>query len=79
MLIHYDRATADAKRATVERRCLVVPLDADLAVAAARLRKEERLALADGIVLATGRRFEATVVTGDPDFRGKRGVTFIGT
>ena len=78
VLSHYDEKVADEKRSTIERRCLVVPLDADLAIDAARLRRAERLALADSVVLATGRRFAASVITGDPDFRGKRGVVFLG-
>ena len=78
VLSKYDEKVADVKRATVERRCRVVPLDGDLAVDAARLRRAKRLALADSCVLATGRRFAASVVTGDPDFRGKRGVVFLG-
>ena len=78
-LREYDRDVADERREMMERRCIVVPLDADLAVDAARLRKEERLSLADSIVLATARKFDASVVTGDPGLRGKRGVVFIGT
>ena len=62
----------------MEGRCRVVPLDADLAVEAARLRMVERLSLADSIILATARKFGASMVTGDPDLRGKRGVVFIG-
>jgi len=77
-LRQYDERVADERRRTIERRCLVVPLDADLAVEAARLRRGERLSLADSIILATARKFGASMVTGDPDLRGKRGVVFIG-
>jgi len=78
-LREYNRETADGRRQTLERRCRIVPLDADLAVAAARLRKEERLSLADSIILATARESGAVLVTGDPDLRGKQGVVFIGS
>ncbi len=78
-LREYDRRTADGRREALERRCRIVPLDGDLAVAAARLRKDERLSLADSIILATARGSGASMVTGDPDLRGKRGVVFIGS
>lgn len=78
VLAHYDGGAADAKRASVEARCFVVPVDAAIAVAAARIKKDERLPMADSIVLATGRHRGASVVTGDSDLKGKAGVTYIG-
>ncbi len=78
-LREYDVRIADARRQTLERRCRIVPLEADLAVAAARLRREERLSLADSLILATAREAGALLVTGDPDLRGKEGVAFIGS
>lgn len=78
ILINEDEETAEAKRQVIEGRTFVVPLDADLAVQAAKIKREEKLALADSIVLATGRRLGVPVVSGDPDLEGKEGVTFIG-
>ncbi len=75
----YDEATANAKSAEVVNRCLVLPLDTETAVAAARVKLKEKMALADSIVLATGRAFGASVVTGDSDFKGKAGVKYIGS
>jgi len=49
---------------------LVVDLDADLALEAARLGIELKLPLADGVILATARLHEATVWTQDEDFEG---------
>lgn len=54
----------------------VVDLDADLALAAARLGLRHRLPLADSIVYATARRFEATVWTQDADFDALPGVRY---
>jgi predicted nucleic acid-binding protein len=48
----------------------VVDLDADLAVAAADLSANLKLALADSIILATARDCGATVWTQDEDFEG---------
>lgn len=54
----------------------VVDLDADLALSAARLGVRHRLPLADSIVYATARRFEATVWTQDADFDALPGVRY---
>jgi predicted nucleic acid-binding protein len=54
----------------------VVDLDAPLALAAAKLSADGKLALADSVVLATARRFEATLWTQDSDFEGLSGVRY---
>jgi len=55
----------------------VVPLDALLALAAARLSAAERLPLADSVMLATARAFGATLWTQDSDFAGREAVRFV--
>lgn len=55
----------------------VVDLDAVLALAAARLSVHERLPLADSVILATARAFNATLWTQDSDFEGRDGVRFV--
>jgi predicted nucleic acid-binding protein len=54
----------------------VVDLDADLALSAARLGCELKLPMADSIILATARRYEAIVWTQDADFEGLKGVKY---
>jgi predicted nucleic acid-binding protein len=54
----------------------VVDLDAPLALTAARISADGRLALADSVVLATARRFDATLWTQDADFEGLPGVRY---
>jgi predicted nucleic acid-binding protein len=54
----------------------VVELSATLALAAARLSAQERIPLADSVMLATARAFEATLWTQDADFKGREGVRF---
>ena len=49
---------------------MVVPLDAPLAVNAAVFGRELKLPLADSIVYATARRFDAVVWTRDANFKG---------
>jgi predicted nucleic acid-binding protein len=55
----------------------VVDLDATLALAAARLSAVERLPLADSVMLATARAFQATLWTQDADFAGRDGVRYV--
>jgi predicted nucleic acid-binding protein len=54
----------------------VVELGANLALAAARLSVQERLPLADSIILATARAHGATLWTQDADFEGREGVRY---
>jgi predicted nucleic acid-binding protein len=55
----------------------IVDLDAPLALAAARLSAQERLPLADSVILVTARAFNATLWSQDADFKGVQGVRFI--
>ena len=54
----------------------LVELDASTAVRAARLSIEHRLPLADSIILATARTYEATLWTQDADFEGLPAVRY---
>ena len=58
------------------RRGHVADLDADLAIAAADLGADLRLPLADSVILATARRFQATLWTQDADFEGMSDVEY---
>ncbi|HEX7139785.1 MAG TPA: type II toxin-antitoxin system VapC family toxin [Vicinamibacterales bacterium] len=55
----------------------VVPLNDELSLIAADLSIEHKLPMADSIILATARMYEAEIVTSDADFEGVPGVTFI--
>ena len=57
----------------------VIELDATLALAAARLSAQEKLPLADSVILATARAHGATLWTQDSDFEGREGVRFVST
>ena len=52
----------------------VVPLDGPLAIEAAQVGMELRLPLADSIIYATARKYNATLWTQDADFRDLPGV-----
>ncbi len=55
----------------------VVELTAPIALSAARISADSRLPMADSIMLATARTFEATLWTQDADFKDLSGVQFI--
>lgn len=66
----------------------IVPIDSDIAIAASTATTElreranaQRLGppgLGDGIVLATARRAESRLLTGDPHFRGLPETSWLG-
>jgi len=69
--IRVQRDSECALRAASQmRRGRVVDLDADLAIAAADVSADQRLPLADSVILATARAAGATVWTQDADFDG---------
>jgi len=55
----------------------VINLDANLSIMAAKLSIEHRIPMADSIILATARAYEAVLWTQDSDFRGIGGVKYI--
>lgn len=73
----YDDVTADAKVSTIERRCHVVAVDRDIAIEAAKIKRKEKLGLADSLILATARKIGGKVVTGDPDMKGVKEMVFL--
>ena len=61
---------------------IVLPLDAETARAAGALhalhrRKSPDFAMTDAVVLAVARKLDGRIVTGDPHFRGLKGVDFL--
>jgi predicted nucleic acid-binding protein len=74
----YNDTIATQKIAVIEKRSYVIPVERDIAILAARLKSKHKLGIADAVVLATARKFNAKVVTGDPDFKRIEGVIFIG-
>lgn len=55
------------------QKCVVVPLDTAIALRAADLHREHKLATADAIVYATARHMGATLLTCDAHFEGLPG------
>jgi toxin FitB len=78
VLKHYGDEVALQKSDSVKRRCYMVVPDGEIAIAAAKLKAEHKLGLADSLILATARSVQAEVVTGDPDLKAFDDVKFIG-
>ena len=55
----------------------VVALTGALAMSAAQLSLSERLPMADSVILATSRAFQAVLWTQDADFEGLEGVRYV--
>ncbi len=68
--------TAALRAVALMRQGEVIPLDAALAVAAARLGAEHKLPLADALIYATTRLRDATLWTQDEHFDGLPAVKF---
>lgn len=68
---------AALQAAAVMAQGQVIELDSTLALEAARLSVEQKLPLADSIMLATARAYNATLWTQDTDFEGIADVRYI--
>ena len=72
-----QRNETDALRAVaLMEQGRVVPLDASIALSAARISLAHQLPMADSVILATTRAFGATLWTQDADFEGMPGVQY---
>ncbi len=72
-----QRTESDALQAVaIIRQGKIVDLDGVLALSAAKIGVTHKLPLADSVILATARRFDATVWTQDEDFDGLPGVKY---
>jgi predicted nucleic acid-binding protein len=56
---------------------VVVDLDTTIALSAAKISLDLKLPMADSIILATARKYDATLWTQDSDFRGIEGIHYV--
>lgn len=72
-----QRGEGDALQAVaVMRQGMVVDLDGAIVLRGAKLSLEYRLPMADSIILATARSYDATLWTQDADFKNLLGVQY---
>jgi predicted nucleic acid-binding protein len=74
---YYDETIANEKLGTIEKRCHVISVEKDLAIEGAKIKRKNKLALADSLILATARQTGGRIVTGDPDMKGLKEVIFL--
>ena len=55
----------------------VIPLDEELALAAADVALQERLAMADAIIVAAAQKNNSKIITSDTDLKDHSSVTYI--
>lgn len=73
------RGKDDALQVTAQmQQGKIVDLDTQLALEAARLSTEYKLPMADSIILATARAYDAKLWTQDADFKGLPNVMYTG-
>lgn len=74
-----QRGETDALTAVAQmQQGQVVDLDATLAITSAKVSSELGLPMADSLILATARRYDAELWTQDSDFEGLEGVRYKG-
>jgi len=77
-IVKRERTEEEALLAAAQiQKTRLIPLSESLALAAADVSLEFRLAMADAVVYATARAENAELVTGDKDLRGLPGVTYL--
>jgi predicted nucleic acid-binding protein len=67
---------AALRAAAAMHQGLIVPLDASLALRAARTSRDFKLPLADSVILATAQNYHAIIWTQDVHFKGLEGVRY---
>jgi predicted nucleic acid-binding protein len=76
LLVTTGKTIADRFASQALRR-QVIPLNEELALGAARVSVERRLAMADAIIYVTAQALEAELVTSDAHFQDLPGVTLL--
>ena len=74
----YGETQAEDGRVTITMRCILIQVDEEIAVEAAKIRHSREKGLGDSIILATAKNADAKVVTGDPELKEEPEVIYIG-
>ncbi len=76
-ILHQRGEDAALQAAAAMHQGSMVSLDANLALRAARISRDLKLPLADSVILATARAYDAIIWTQDAHFKGLEGVRYI--
>ena len=63
---------------TIKQKAQILEINSDLAILAGEVHMNEKLGLADAFVYAAALSLGGSVLTGDPHFKNKKNVIFIG-
>jgi predicted nucleic acid-binding protein len=77
ILRYYNDKVADEKRLAMKERCVLIDVDEEIAINAAKIKHNLKWGLGDSIVYATAKRESSKVLTGDSDFKGMADVIFL--
>jgi predicted nucleic acid-binding protein len=77
-LDRFDEKTAEKRRQATISRCYLIPVDEEIAITGAKFRHKRNWGLGDALIYATAIREGASVLTGDPHFKGLNDLIFLG-
>ncbi len=78
-ILQQRREDAALQATAIMHQGLIVPLNSEIALKAAKIGHEFKLPLADSVILATAHIYRAVTWTQDVDFKGLQGVKYLGT
>ena len=76
-ILHQKDENYALEAVTAMQQAAVIELNLPLAIHAAKISRDLKLPMADSIILATARAYEAIIWTQDADFKDLNGVKFI--
>lgn len=76
-VIRQRNESAGLQAVALMKQGQVIDLTTNISMTAAKLSIDHNIPMADSIILATGRLYQATVWTQDTDFKGLEGVKYI--
>lgn len=77
-LLKHKPADAEKLIHFVLSSSFVIPLETPIALKAAKIKYDKKIGLADAIVVASAEENDATILTGDEDFKGMKNIFYIG-
>ena len=72
MLAKKGSAAAEEAASYMESLAFQVPVDSEIAKESARIKHSKKISLGDSLIIATARKINAEILTGDSDFIGEK-------
>ena len=58
--------------------CFVAPVQADMALNAAKYNKKRKIGLGDSLIYSSAKAHNLSLMAGDPHFKGKEDIIYVG-